>query len=98
VKNKIGANRILVGEFGVFRTNPGAMSYFEDLVSLFKAKRWHWAFYSFREDTWPGMDYELGTGKEGVGYWQAIGEGRLPGPEVYKANPFSDLLHRVLAQ
>ncbi|MNO02626.1 hypothetical protein D3C81_2230870 [compost metagenome] len=36
----------------------------------------HWAFYSFREDSWDGMDYELGSAKVPWAYWQAIEQGR----------------------
>ncbi len=31
-------------------------------LSLTK-KGWHKSFYAFREDTWTGMNYELGTEK-----------------------------------
>jgi hypothetical protein len=47
----------------------------------------HWAFYSFREDSWDGMDYELGSKKVHWKYWDAIDAGqpdpvkRKPGPE-----------------
>ncbi len=40
---------------------PWAAEYLRDLVEIFERERWHWLFYSFREDNWEGMDYELGT-------------------------------------
>ena len=43
-----------------------------DLVQAFNQRQWHWAFYAYREDTWTGMDYELGTVRLGWKYWQAI--------------------------
>ena len=52
--------------------------------------------YSFREDTWPAMDYELGTEKPSWKYWDAIEHGRIPGPGVYKANPLSSLLKAAI--
>ncbi|MDR2393141.1 MAG: glycoside hydrolase family 5 protein [Treponema sp.] len=57
----IPPNRIVVAEFGCMRRNPGVAAYLEDLVSLFEARAYHWAFYAFREDGWDGYDYELGT-------------------------------------
>ena len=35
----------------------------KDLISIFNQKGWHKSFYAFREDTWTGMNYELGTEK-----------------------------------
>ena len=95
-KHHIPSSRIFAGEFGVVRTNAGAIDYMRDVIDVLNAHGWHWAFYGFREDGWDAMDYELGTGKPGAKYWDAIERGRMPGPEVYKANPFSDLLRRAV--
>lgn len=65
-------------------------------ISAFNENGWHWAFYAFREDSWDGMDYELGTGKAGGAYWKAIEDGRLPGSKVYRDNPLSGVLKRAL--
>lgn len=62
-RNNIESNRILVGEFGGNRKTEGLEVYFKDLISIFKQHNWHYAFYAFREDTWDGMDYELGADK-----------------------------------
>lgn len=59
-KHKINSNRILVGEFGCNRTVKGADRYLSDLIGIFNKQQWHWSFYAFREDTWGGMNYELG--------------------------------------
>jgi endoglucanase len=69
--NNVPPAQIMVGEFGVNRRVAGAERYVEDLVRLFNEYRWHWAFYSFREDEWEGMDYELGSGKLPAAYWYA---------------------------
>ncbi len=69
-QHAIPANRIFASEFGVFRVNNGAASYLEDVVSSLKSSGWHWAFYSYQEDSWAGMDYELG-------------EKELPGKQKY---------------
>lgn len=92
-ENKIPANRILVGEFGCDRQVPGAQAYLADLVSLFNTLDWHWAFYAFREDDWPGMDYELGSGPLPAGYWEEREKGRLP--ELPRTNnPLFEVLRK----
>jgi len=35
----------------------------QDIISIFNQKGWHKSFYAFREDTWTGRNYELGTEK-----------------------------------
>ena len=82
-KYKIPSNRILAGELGVYRYNKGAAKYLDDVISVIKDYGWHWAFYSFREDDWDGMDYELGTKPPGWKYWQAIEAKKMPREEVY---------------
>ncbi len=54
-------SRLFLGEVGIDRRIPGAREYLRDALALASARRWHWAFYAFREDDWDGMDYELGT-------------------------------------
>lgn len=74
----IPANRIIAEEFGCHRTNCGAALYLSDLIHIFNEQNWHWAFYSFREDTWDGMDYELGDQPLGAAYWTAVQAGKKP--------------------
>lgn len=92
-KHKVPANRIFAGEFGVYRANEGAAQYLADLTEIFNTQKWHWAFYSFREDTWEGMDYELGTTKVDAKYWSAIEKGQFP---TYRPNPVADVLKQAL--
>ncbi len=77
-KYNISSERILVGEFGGNRMSKGLQEYFKDLIEIFNENQWHCAFYAFREDTWDGMDYELGDKKLPYSYWQAIAEGKKP--------------------
>lgn len=70
-RNGIPASRIFAAEFGCDRTARGAAEYLADLIRVFNREGWHWAFYSFREDSWESMDYELGTGRAGAAYWAA---------------------------
>ena len=74
----IPGSKILVGEFGGHRMSVGLEKYFKDLTEIFNEAGWHFAFYAFREDTWDGMDYELGTQKLPSGYWEAIERGEKP--------------------
>lgn len=83
-KNQIPSNQVLVGEFGVFRMNPGAGKYLADLISIFDQQGWHWAYYAFREDDWHGMDYELGSKPLGEAYWKA--KANNEDPELKRGN------------
>ncbi len=74
-KNNIPKNRIVAAEFGCGRLNKGATQYLTDLVDLLNEFNWHWAFYSFREDTWQAMDYELGTLPTNGSFWKAVENG-----------------------
>ena len=61
LRHVIPSNRILVAEFGISREVKGAQRYLEDLVALFKHFNWNWLLFSFRDEEWDAMDYELGT-------------------------------------
>jgi len=93
---RIPAGRIFVGEVGVCRLNEGAARYLDDALGVFTQMGWHWAFYSFREDNWDRMDYELGAAKPNAAYWQAIEAGRMPGADVYRGSPIFDVILRWL--
>jgi endoglucanase len=92
-RNKVPASRIFVGEIGCDRRCPGAEEYLRDVVAGVNVRQWHWAFYSYREDGWDGMDYELGTGRTPPRFWDLEGDAR----EAYmrtlrKPNPLWDVL------
>jgi hypothetical protein len=74
----IPLNRIIISEFGCMRRNPGAIQYLDDIVSFLEERQYHWAFYSYREDSWDGYDYELGDGGLPWSYWQAIERRETP--------------------
>lgn len=52
---------IYCGEFGCRRFAPdgSAARYYKDLLDIFEAHKWHWAYWAFRES--PMWDLELGT-------------------------------------
>ncbi len=81
---KVPRERLVVAEFGCMRRLPGCRQYLEDVLGVLERNRLHWAFYSFREDNWDGMDYELGSAKVPWRYWQAIEQG-APDPLPRKA-------------
>ena len=61
LKHGIPSNRILVAEFGICREIPGSQQYLTDLVKMFIEFRWNWLLFSFRDEEWDAMDYELGA-------------------------------------
>ena len=94
--HELNSNRIFAAEFGCSRTVPGVAQYLEDCVSIFEEQAWHWAFYAFREDGWPEMDYELGTGPLGDSYWKAVDSGNKPALKRSDEPLFSIFLKRLV--
>jgi len=86
VEHAMPSKRIFCGEFGCPRSNVGAAVWLTDVIRMLDEHRWHWAFYAYREDRWPVMDYELGVYPVPAGYWAAVDKGltpqvtRKPGP------------------
>ncbi|WVT76667.1 cellulase family glycosylhydrolase (plasmid) [Sinorhizobium chiapasense] len=68
----IPLSRLVAGEFGCMRRWSGCKTYLEDVLTALDKDDLHWAFYSFREDAWDGMDYELGSKAVGWKYWQQM--------------------------
>ncbi len=92
-RHGIPRDRIVAAEFGCDRRSPGAERYLEDVVSLLNHRGYHWAFYSYREDAWDGMDYELGGGEVrlGDGYRETLDRGE------YRTKPWRpNALFKVL--
>ena len=74
-RHDIPPHRVVAAEFGCDRQADGAREYLEDVVTTLNERGWHWAFYSFREDAWDRMDYEVGPGGLGAAYWEAVDRG-----------------------
>lgn len=85
----------MAAEFGCDRGAAGAREYLQDVVTALNHHGWHWAFYSFREDAWDRMDYELGPGGLGAAYWEAVDRGETP-PRPRKDNPLWQVLQAGL--
>ena len=83
-QHKVASNRIIAAEFGCNRIVNGCQQYLSDLIDSFNEQGWHWSFYSFREDTWTGMDYELGAKRLTEAQWKLLEEG---GTLEYPSNP-----------
>lgn len=92
---KLPTSRLVVGELGCMRRLPGCQQYLEDVLSVVDEARLHWAFYSFREDSWDGMDYELGTAKVPWAFWEAIEQGASD-PVARAATPQFEPIRRRL--
>jgi hypothetical protein len=86
-RHNIPSNRIFAEEFGGNRMNKGIENYLRDITSIFNEQKWHWAFYSFREDEWDGMNYELGSEALGAKYWDDINKGKKPELKYDDSNP-----------
>ena len=93
--HNVPRNRMLAGEFGCMRRWEGCKAYLEDVLTSLDDSRLHWAFYSFREDSWDGMDYELGAQKVNWKYWEAIDQGK-PDPVKRKPGPEFDPIQKRL--
>ena len=52
-------NRIVAAEYGCVRQWVDCGAYLGDVLDVLKSRHGHWAFYSWREDGWDAMDYEL---------------------------------------
>lgn len=90
---QIPSSQILVGEFGCARTSEGANRYLESLIRSFDTQNWHWAFYSFREDCWDSIDYELGPGTLDKKYWEARAHRESLNPYRHD-NPLFDVIKK----
>lgn len=55
------------------------------------------AFFTFRQDFWDGMDYEIGTKPPGGAYWQSIERGETPQPRR-EDNALWNVLKRELKE
>ncbi|KQU85833.1 glycosyl hydrolase [Ensifer sp. Root1252] len=93
----IPLNRVVAGEFGCMRRWTGCKAYLEDVLTTLDKNSLHWAFYSFREDSWDGMDYELGSKKVHWKYWDAIDAG-TPDPVKRTATPEFEPIAKRLAK
>ncbi|MGG6343168.1 glycoside hydrolase family 5 protein [Stenotrophomonas indicatrix] len=94
----IGANRMVIGEFGCMRRWPDCGAYLRDVLAVAEQQKVHWAFYAFREDGWDGMDYELGDKPLPGSYWQAVEKGEaVQPPRSMQAPLFAPILQRLKA-
>ena len=60
-KNNIPTHQVLIAEFGASRELPGSQQFLTDLVTIFNMFKWNWLLFSFRDEEWDAMDYELGS-------------------------------------
>lgn len=59
-QHQIPSNRILVAEFGMCRETEGTQQYLSDILDIFIKFGWSWLLFSFRDEEWDALDYELG--------------------------------------
>lgn len=95
-RHNIPNSQIMVGEFGAHRKSAGVENYLSDLIKIFKENGWHFAVYSFREDNWDEMDYELGNINLPWTYWQSLEKGEQPKLKRTPNNPIFKALNPAL--
>lgn len=59
-EHQIPPHKILVAEFGMCRETQGTQQYLDDILSIFSDFGWSWLLFSFRDEEWDSLDYELG--------------------------------------
>ena len=95
-KHGIPLSRLVAGEFGCVRKMNSCATYLDDVITSLDKNNLHWAFYSFREDAWDDMNYELGEkGKVKWDYWKAQELGK-PDPMVYESSPLFSVIQKKL--
>ncbi|MBN1505893.1 MAG: cellulase family glycosylhydrolase [Sedimentisphaerales bacterium] len=92
-RHGIPHSRIVAAEFGCGRQSAGAKEYLSDLIALLNEKGYHWAFYSYREDTWDSMDYELGADQADPGGHALLEQGKYR-TKPWRDNPLFDVLKK----
>ena len=67
-KYSVPSHQMCVAEFGICREVPGAQQYLTDLVAIFSEFDWSWLLFSYRDEEWDALDYELGPLKANMLY------------------------------
>ena len=91
----VPANRVVAGEFGCVRTLQGCKQWLSDVLTVLDKHNAHWAFYSFREDAWDAMDYELGKKPVPWSYWKAIDDNTPDTLERHSTEEFEPISRRL---
>lgn len=68
LKHKVSSRKIIVAEFGITRETPGAQDYLSDLIKIFNEFEWSWLVFSFRDEEWDALNYELGPHMDNMLY------------------------------
>lgn len=72
----VPANRMVAGEYGCVRQWADCGAYLGDVLDVLNAHQAHWAFYSFREDVWDAMDYEIAPGFPSGQFYYLMEQGK----------------------
>ena len=94
--NGVAANRMVAGEFGCVRVWTDCGAYLGDVLDTLNAHGAHWAFYSFREDVWEAMDYEIPPGFPAGRVYELRGQGE--GDKVPLDSPLMGVIKRRMRQ
>ncbi|HEY5809648.1 MAG TPA: cellulase family glycosylhydrolase [Povalibacter sp.] len=85
------ATRMVAGEFGCVRVWSDCGAYLTDVLDILDQHGAHWAFYSFREDVWEAMDYELAPEVKAGQFYYLMEQGK--GAELKRTpHPLMDII------
>ncbi|MFT7772988.1 glycoside hydrolase family 5 protein [Roseateles sp.] len=90
--NGVPANRLVAGELGCVRVWTDCGAYLADVLDTLNGRGAHWAFYSFREDVWEGMDYEIPPAFPAGRVYELRRQGQ--GDKVPLDSPLMDVIRR----
>ena len=90
----IPKNHLIAGEFGCVRKLDSCKSYLRDVSTSLSSQGLSWAFYSFREDDWDEMNYELGTTKSVPESFWNRSDHYLPDNLTYHDSPMFEILRK----
>ncbi len=72
----VPASRMVAGEYGCVRQWVDCGAYLGDVLDALDRHRAHWAFYSWREDGWDAMDYDLAPEVTSGQFYDLSGQGK----------------------
>jgi cytochrome c2 len=88
--HNVPANRMVAGEFGCVRQWSDCGAYLNDVLDTLNSYHAHWAFYSFREDVWDAMDYELPPGVTSGQFYYLHEQGKAD--QLKRNGPLIDII------
>ncbi len=90
-EHNLSNNRMVAGEFGCVRQWVDCQAYLGDVLDVLNDHHSHWAFYSWREDGWDAMDYDLAPDVTSDQFYDLSKQGK-PGEIRRDPHPLLDVI------